>query len=300
MVMVVGLIGLGRMGRSIAERLIKGHYTVVGFDPAVAPVSLGALFTHVDHPLQVVEKARIIWLMVPAGSIIDELLENLYEHLRVGDIIIDGGNSHFNDTVRRAQWLKERGVSLVDCGTSGGIHGKEQGFSLMIGGDKNIFLMLEPLFKCLATPQGYAYLGSAGAGHYVKMVHNGIEYALMEAYAEGFAVLKEGSYGNELDLAQVSAVWSQGSVIRSWLLTLLHAILHHDQKLNGISGKVDESGTGAWTVAEAERYGIPITLIEDAVRIRAESRRTGGTYATKLVALLRQQFGGHTVHREDT
>ena len=229
----------------------------------------------------------------------DEILEQLLLYLKPKDIIIDGGNSHFNDTVRRAEMLKLSHISFIDCGTSGGIHGKKDGFSLMIGGDKKIFLQLESIFKALAAPQGYAYMGSSGSGHYVKMVHNGIEYALMQAYAEGFELLKKGTYGKELDLAAISEIWSHGAVIRSWLLTLLHTILVKDQDLVRVSGRVDDSGTGRWTVEEAHAHNIAVQLIQDALSIREQSRINGGTYATKLVALLRQQFGGHAVHYED-
>lgn len=297
--MKIGIIGLGRMGRAIVQRLVAAQVNVIGYDPAAEQWSEGTFFTRVDTLSLLVREARVLWLMVPAGKLIDEILEQLVLYLQPGDIIVDGGNSYFKDSVRRAAMLTEKAVGFLDCGTSGGVHGADHGFSLMVGGDKDLFIKLEVIFKVLAAPQGYAYVGSSGAGHYVKMVHNGIEYALMQSYAEGFELLKKGSYAKELDLATISHVWSHGSVIRSWLLTLLHAILEKDQSLASISGKVDESGTGKWTVEEAHAHNVSVKLIEDALAIRNQSHHTGGTYATKLVALLRQQFGGHAVYHEN-
>ena len=212
--------------------------------------------------------------------------------LKPGAIIVDGGNSHFTDSVRRAKELETLSVSFLDCGVSGGIHGRETGFSIMIGGDHAAFLNLERVFSTLAAPHGYAYLGPSGAGHYVKMVHNGIEYALLESYAEGFSLLKNGSYP-QLDLEKIASVWDNGAVIRSWILELAQNIFAHDQELKNVSGEIASNGTGIWTVQEAHEKKVPVPLIEDSVKIREWSVRTGGNYATKIVALLRNQFGGH-------
>jgi 6-phosphogluconate dehydrogenase len=298
----VGVIGLGRMGEAVAYRLVKAGFEVVGYDPNPAlktqieqegirfGASLEAVACDVD----------VIWLMVPAGVVVDNVLTTIKAHAQPGTIIIDGGNSHFPDSQRRAKELAALGFSFIDCGTSGGVHGRELGFSLMVGGDKKTYDKLEPMLCALAAPDGYAYMGSSGAGHYVKMVHNGIEYALMQAYAEGFELLKEGSFkSEELDLAAITGVWNNGSIIRSWLVELSHQIFVEDQKLSHISGRVQESGTGSWTVQEAHKAHVPVPLIEKALSIRKESRDNGGTYATKVVALMRNKFGGHAYETKE-
>ncbi|MGC2310316.1 MAG: decarboxylating 6-phosphogluconate dehydrogenase [Candidatus Babeliaceae bacterium] len=300
--MNIGIVGLGKMGAALVSRWLAAQYKVIGYDVIIkstTPITVnsGATdFMIVDTLEALAQQARIIWLMIPAGKPVDQAIVDLIPFLKPRDIIIDGGNSYFEDSVRHYTLLKQHGISFLDCGVSGGIHGYEQGFSLMIGGDKDAFEYVEPLFKVLAFPQGYAYVGPAGAGHYVKMVHNGIEYALLQAYAEGFQLLKEGHYPH-LDLAQISAAWNHGAVIRSWILSLLHEILLKDQDLKNIAGIVDESGMGRWTVEQAHKYKVPVTLIEDALKIREQSHITGGNYATKLVALLRAAFGGHSVHK---
>ena len=294
----VGIIGLGKMGQAVAFRLLKAGHSVFGFDPNYqACQNLLAQGGQITERLdQIPQHAPIIWLMVPAGKTVDTVLEQIRPHLQPQYIIIDGGNSHFTDSVRRAQALTMMQVHFLDCGTSGGIHGKEQGFSLMIGGNHAAFLESETIFKALAAPQGYAHVGPSGAGHYVKMIHNGIEYALLQAYAEGFSVLKQGSYPS-LDLEVIANIWNHGAVIRSWILELAHNIFEHDQDFNHVSGQIMQNGTGKWTVQEAHEKHIPVTLIENAVNIREWSQRTGGDYATKIVALLRNQFGGHAVKK---
>lgn len=298
----VGVVGLGRMGEAVAYRLVKAGFEVVGFDPNPAlktqiekegirfSISLEALVHDVD----------VIWLMVPAGAVVDSVLATIKVHAKPGTIIVDGGNSHFPDSQRRAKELAALEFSFIDCGTSGGVHGREFGFSLMVGGNKKIYDQIEPLFRALAASGGYAYMGPSGAGHYVKMIHNGIEYALMQSYAEGFELLKEGAFKKEdLDLAAITRVWNNGSIIRSWLAELSHQIFVEDQKLSSISGCVHESGTGAWTVEEAKRANVPVPLIEKALLIRKESRKTGGNYATKVVALMRNKFGGHAYETKE-
>jgi 6-phosphogluconate dehydrogenase len=297
--MKIGIIGLGRMGSAVASRLLRDRHEVYGFDTdqnnlklafhdgVVTCASLQDLSKQVD----------IFWLMVPAGQIVDNVISELLKSLKPDAIVIDGGNSNFKDSVRRHEFLKSKKIDFIDCGTSGGLHGKELGFSLMVGGDKKVFQNLEPIFKSVAAPGGHAYMGPSGSGHYVKMVHNGIEYALLQAYAEGFHLLREGKY-KDLDLASVARVWNHGSIIRSWILELAENIFEHDQKFCDISGKIGENKTGRWTLDEAKEQHVSVDLIERALEIRAWSRQSGGNYATKLVALLRNQFGGHEMGKK--
>lgn len=298
--MKIAVVGLGKMGNALVYRLTNAGFQVIGFDPDVKARRKAAVYgAHVTDSLEhCAQQATVIWLMIPAGELVDNVLEQLKPYLQKESIIIDGGNSHFSDSVRRAKRLKSHGIHFIDCGTSGGLAGKRKGFSLMLGGDKKIIASIEPLFKALATSKGYAYMGPAGAGHYVKMVHNGIEYALLEAYAEGFHLLHSGSYKN-LDLETITQVWSHGSIIRSWILDLAHAVFKRDQNFDNVDGAIQESGMGAWTIQEAYAQKIPALLIEDALEIRAWSRQSGGNYATKLVALLRHEFGGHSITKSN-
>lgn len=297
--MNVGLVGLGKMGSAIALRLIKAKHTVYGYD-VDAQVQHDAQKSGVNI-VELLEQlpthVNTIWLMVPAGPIVDSVIAKLIPKATSDHVIIDGGNSKFNDSVRRATELETRGISFLDCGTSGGLRGEEVGFSLMIGGADKAYKQAEPIFKAIAAPNSYAHVGPSGSGHYVKMVHNGIEYALLESYAEGFSLIKNGHYKN-LDLVQITHVWSKAAIIRSYILDLSHEIFMTDQKLEHIQGKVDETGMGEWTVQEGHNHNIPVTLIKDAVEIRAWSRKTGGNYATKIVALLRQAFGGHRIYKD--
>lgn len=297
--MNVGVIGLGRMGVIIAQRLIKAGHDVYGFDLSEASQKKAqeAGVSVVADVKELAEKTRIFWLMIPAGDPVDRVLETLSEFLQPGDIVVDGGNSYFQNTLKRYAKLAEKNVSYMDCGTSGGVKGKEIGFSLMIGGDKQTFEKIEPLFEAIAAPDGYAYMGPSGAGHYVKMIHNGIEYSMLQAYAEGFHLLKKGHY-KDLDLARISKVWNHGSVIRSWIGELLHGIFSHDQELEDISGEIGENMTGRWTMDEAERQNIAMDLLKRSLEVRKESRKTGGNYATKVVAMLRNAFGGHEVKKK--
>lgn len=296
--MKIGLIGLGRMGQSIAHRLLQAGHEVVAFDldevARSAVQKMGAVVA--ADTADVATQARIIWLMVPAGKVVDAVLQQLESNLQEGDIIIDGGNSKFSDSMLRGTRLSEQGVFFLDCGTSGGLKGREIGFSLMVGGDKQAFEKAKPIFESVATADGFGYMGRSGAGHYVKMIHNGIEYALLQAYAEGFHLLKAGEF-SDLDLEEVSRVWMHGSVIRSWILDLAHEILQKDQELKNVSGEVAHTGMGAWTVDEAHKQKIPVKLIEDALIVREQSQQTGGNYATKIVAMLRNKFGGHAVKK---
>jgi len=298
--MNIGLIGLGRMGTAIAYRLCKAGHTVIAYDKdeaaRAAAQAIGAQIVATEQ--EVAQRARVIWLMVPAGEIVDAVIKVLIPKLQKGDIIIDGGNSLFSDSIRRASMLVQKEIYFLDCGTSGGLHGKELGFSLMIGGEHTIFEQLQPLWHALAASHGFVYCGPSGAGHYVKMVHNGIEYAVLQSYADGFHLLKEGHY-KDLDLAAIAQAWNHGSIIRSWICELTHNVLERDQEFANVSGEIAESGTGRWTVDEAHKEGVPVPLIERALQVRQESRKCGGDYATKLVALLRQEFGGHAVKKKE-
>lgn len=295
-IMNIGLIGLGRMGQSIAYRLVKAGYHVVGFDlnKQLVQQAVQRGVSAANSVAEVAQQCRIIWLMVPVGSPVDVVIAELTSHLQQGDIIVDGGNSKFTDSKRRAAQLKTEGIYFIDCGTSGGLGGREIGFSLMVGGDKDAYQKIEPLLSAIAMPHGYGYMGPSGAGHYVKMVHNGIEYGILQAYAEGYHLLKDGSYKN-LDLELISGVWSHGSVIRSWINDLAHEIYEEHLNFDEISGEIAEGGTGLWTLEEAESNNIPMPVLKEALSVRAWSRKSGGNYATKLVALLRKKFGGHAV-----
>lgn len=297
-IMKLGIIGLGRMGSAVAQRVLSAHYEVVGYDvssDSCAEVArYGAQIA--DSVADVAKHARIMWLMVPAGELVDQVITQLRPHLNAGDILIDGGNSKFTDSMRRAAELKNQGIAYLDCGTSGGLLGREVGFALMVGGDEDAYKKVLPLLKSIAASDGVGYVGPSGAGHYVKMVHNGIEYAMLQAYAEGFDLIKHGSFKkDDLDLAEITYIWQHGSVIRSWLLDLAHDVFVHDQKLEHISGEVAEGGTGAWTVEDAHKHNVQVTLIEESLKARAQSRKTGGNYMTKIIAMLRKKFGGHAV-----
>jgi 6-phosphogluconate dehydrogenase len=293
----IGVIGLGRMGLAIAERLVKAGITVFGIDPGLnnkhdaRALGIQVLASHQE----LAARTKHIWLMVPAGEVVDKVLEQLLPVLQRGSTIIDGGNSFFKDTIRRTALLERQGMHFIDCGTSGGLHGKELGYSLMIGGDAAVVQQCEPYFKAIAMqPGGYAHVGPVGAGHYVKMVHNGIEYAVLQAYGEGFHLLKEGSYKG-LDLAAIAKVWNHGSIIRSWIGELAEDVLVQDQDLAHISGAIGENKTGQWTIELAKEHGIELPVIEKSLAVRAWSRATGGNFATKMVAMLRGAFGGHSV-----
>ncbi|MFC1842591.1 phosphogluconate dehydrogenase (NAD(+)-dependent, decarboxylating) [Candidatus Dependentiae bacterium] len=300
--MKLGIIGLGRMGNAIAYRAINGGFKVAGFDidkEALAKAEEIGVET-VDDIADLAERADVIWLMVPVGDLVDAIIEKLMPHLSSGDIIVDGGNSNYKDSIKRAEKLKAHGIYFLDCGTSGGLHGREVGFSLMVGGEKKAYSKIIPLLEAIAAKDGFGYMGRSGAGHYVKMIHNGIEYGLLQAYAEGFQLLKEGKYEN-LDLEKISKVWMHGSVIRSFILELVHEIYQEKIDFSKIVGEIQEGGTGKWTVKEAKEQNVSVPVIEKSLEIRAWSRESaqqaGGNYATKLVALLRNKFGGHKVKK---
>lgn len=295
--MKIGVVGLGRMGEAIAYRLYKAGYAVIAYDMSIDARNMVASYgvAVVDTIEALAQQVNIVWVMVPSGSVTTHVIQTLCALLPEHSILIDGGNSCFKDSIRHAQDALKKNISFLDCGTSGGVHGKEVGFCLMVGGDRAAYDKVYHFLQAIAAPKGCAYIGRSGTGHYVKMVHNGIEYALMQAYAEGFHVIKEGTFKQDnLNLADIADVWRHGSVIRSFLLDLSYAIFEKDQLLNSISGEVAQTGMGLWTQQEAEQNNIAVPVISESLRVRNWSCKTGGNYGTKIVALLRNQFGGHT------
>ena len=298
--MNIGIVGLGRMGEAIANRCIEAGHEVWGYDKDAdmckAAQEIGV--NVVDNIIDLAKEVRVVWLMVPAGDPVDAVIKELHLQLKAGDIVIDGGNSNYTDSMRRAKELAVHEIIFLDCGTSGGIHGRANGFCLMVGGDKNAYTKVRPLFVAIATEGGVAHVGPSGTGHYVKMIHNGIEYGLLHAYAEGFHLLREGSFKDTiLDLEEISRIWNVSSVIRSFILELAHDIFREHTTLKNISGEIAETGMGKWTVEEAQKNNIPAHVIEQSLQARAWSRETGGNYATKIVAMLRNKFGGHPVKK---
>ncbi len=299
--MRIGFIGLGRMGANMVRRLLRDGHEVVAYnrtpEKTTEIVGEGAIGSFsIAELVQKLEKPRAVWIMVPAGDATEAQIEELMEHLEPGDTIIDGGNTNFHDDVRRHAALAEKGIGYVDAGTSGGIWGLQVGYALMVGGDRETVAPLEPIFKSLAPEGGYLHTGGPGSGHYVKMVHNGIEYGLMQAYAEGFEIMHASDYG--LDLAAISEMWMHGSVVRSWLLELLgRAYKAEGQDLEHLKGWVADSGEGRWTVQEAIDRDVPAPVITLSLLTRFRSRQED-TYGGKVLAALRNEFGGHAVKTE--
>ncbi|MGI8843129.1 MAG: phosphogluconate dehydrogenase (NAD(+)-dependent, decarboxylating) [Gemmatimonadaceae bacterium] len=296
--MQLAMIGLGRMGGNMVRRLLRNGHDLVVYDRnSRATAELAALGAKGTGDLSdlcaSLAAPRVIWVMVPAGDPVDDTIAGLIPHLAAGDIVIDGGNSRFHDTIRRAAKLRERGVELVDAGTSGGIWGLENGYCLMVGGSAEAVARCEPAFISLAPPDGYAHVGPAGAGHYVKMVHNGIEYGMLQAYAEGYEILHQ-SRNFDLDLRQIAAVWNHGSVVRSWLNELAERAFAGEADLASIRGYVEDSGEGRWTVQEAIDLDLPAPIITLSLLARFRSRQDE-SFSAKVIAALRQQFGGHSV-----
>jgi 6-phosphogluconate dehydrogenase len=318
--MQLGIMGLGRMGGNMARRLLRGGHEVVAWNRSPGPIralaaegAIGVAST--DEFVGRLAPPRAVWVMLPAGAPTEEAVRALRERLAPGDAVVDGGNTHFQDDVRRSRALAERGIRYLDAGTSGGVWGLERGYCLMIGGDRAAFERLEPIFRTLApgraaaapTPgrrrgtaeDGYLHCGPAGAGHFVKMIHNGIEYGLMQAYAEGFDILRNAAspalpeeQRYDLDLADIAELWRRGSVIGSWLLDLSAAALAADPRLDGYEGRVDDSGEGRWTVQAAIAEAVPVDVLSAALFARFRSRREH-TFAEKLLSAMRRQFGGH-------
>jgi 6-phosphogluconate dehydrogenase len=297
--MRLAIIGLGRMGGNMSERLLRGGHEVVVFDrkpPTVQQyVSLGAIGT--SSLSEVTTKftgPKIVWIMVPAGKPVDETIATLLPGMSKGDVIIDGGNSNFHDSMKRAADLQAKGIHFIDSGTSGGIWGLANGYCLMIGASPEAFKLCEPIFKTLAPPDGYAHMGPPGAGHYVKMIHNGIEYGMLQAYAEGYEILHASKDFKGLDLHKIAAVWNHGSVVRSWLNELAESAFAKDSDLADLRGYVADSGEGRWTVQEAIDLDVPAPVITLSLLMRLRSRQPD-SFSGKVIAALRNEFGGHAV-----
>ncbi len=301
--MKIGFVGLGRMGGNMVKRLLSKGHEIVAFAPheesrrevekygALGVSSLSELTRQLVSP-------RVVWMMVPSGQITEETTKTLTGLLEKGDLLIDGGNSFYKDSVRRAELLKTRGIAFLDVGTSGGIWGLEKGYCLMVGGEKDIYQKAEPLFQALAPENGYAYMGSHGAGHFVKMVHNGIEYAMLQAYGEGFEIMHSKKEYN-LDLRKISELWNHGSVVRSWLLELAENAFQKEPHLESIKGYVEDSGEGRWTVYEAIEQNVPAPGITLSLLERFRSRQEE-SFSAKVIAALRNEFGRHPVKKKDS
>jgi len=296
--MKIGVIGLGKMGSGILERLHNAGHQAVGFD--IDKKSCLAMkknnFKVAGSIQDFFAQINICWVMVPIGDPLEKIMSNIKEYGKKNLIIIEGSNNHFLETRKYAQIMHSHGFSYLDCGTSGGLKGKDIGFSLMIGGEKSIYEKAIPFFKAVAGPESYGYVGPSGSGHYVKMVHNGIEYAMLQSYAEGFHLLKEGSFTKDaIDMSQVTKIWKNRSVIRSWLLELSHEVFATEKDMENVSGEINEGGTGLWAAQEAKRNNIEVPAIQKSLEVREWSRKAGGDYSTKIIALLRNKFGGHEV-----
>jgi 6-phosphogluconate dehydrogenase len=298
--MELGMIGLGRMGANMTERLVLGGHRVVSYDRSPEAiqhvVDKGALGAHsLADFIKQLSPPRAIWLMVPSGDPVDQTIEQLRPNLAKGDVIIDGGNSNYKDSIRRAEQLKQQGFHFVDAGTSGGIWGLQVGYCMMVGGDKEIVERLVPIFKTLAPKDGYLHAGPSGAGHFVKMIHNGVEYGMMQAYGEGFELLNASQF--DLDLGKIAHLWNQGSVVRSWLLELCESAFAKDPRLSSIKGYIEDSGEGRWTVQEAIDRRVPAPVLTLSLFARFASRQDD-SFAAKVTAALRNEFGGHAVKKD--
>jgi 6-phosphogluconate dehydrogenase len=299
--MKIGIVGLGKMGGNMARRLLLHNHEVVGFSPVAEEVAgvveAGATgAASLEELVENLPERKIVWLMVPAGKPVDDNIEALLGLLNEGDVIIEGGNSFWRDSISRGEKAAAKGIHFIDCGVSGGVWGLENGYSLMYGGEKAAADYVEPIMKSLAPENGYLYCGASGSGHMVKMVHNGIEYGMMQAYAEGFEIMEKSPFN--LDLQAISHMWMHGSVIRSWLLELAGLALKEDPKLDEIKGYVSDSGEGRWTVQTAIDFDVPAHVISASLFTRFESRQED-SFAMKMLAALRNQFGGHAVKKND-
>jgi 6-phosphogluconate dehydrogenase len=296
----LGMVGLGRMGAGMSQRLLQGGHQVTVYDRSTQAVQAlagkGATPNSSLQDLgQKLKSPRVIWLMIPSGPPIDDTIQQLQGSLSPGDVIIDGGNSNYRDSIRRAETLQTQQIEFLDAGVSGGVWGLKEGFCLMVGGKESVFKQVEPIFKSLAPADGYAYVGPSGAGHYSKMVHNGIEYSLLQGYAEGFEILKASPFA--FDLHQLSALWNHGSVIRSWILELAESAFQRDPELTHIRGYVEDTGEGRWTLDEAIQHAVPAPALAMSLFMRFRSRQDD-SFAAKVLAALRNEFGGHAVKTE--
>jgi len=297
--MKLAMIGLGRMGMNMSKRLLKGGHQLIAYnrspektnqlveDGAIGAYSLSEVAEKLSSP-------RIVWMMLPAGQAVDDHILEFKGLLSPDDIVIDGGNTYYKDDIRRAKLLEEKGIRFMDAGVSGGIWGLQIGYCLMIGGEQETFKQLEPIFKALAPEEGYLYCGATGAGHFVKMVHNGIEYGMMQAYGEGFEILEASKYAESLNYADVAHLWNQGSVVRSWLLELAEEAFRKDGKLSEVKGYVEDSGEGRWTIQQALETGVPAQVITLSLLRRFRSRQED-PFTDRVLAALRREFGGHAV-----
>lgn len=295
--MQIGMVGLGRMGMSMSRRLIKGGHEVAAYDRDADRVreiakegAAGA--SSLEDMVKKLKSPRALWLMLPAGNPVEETIANLSKIVSRGDLMIDGGNSYYKDDIRRAQVLSQQGIQYMDIGVSGGVWGLEVGYCMMAGGNENDFRRLEPILKTLAPKDGYLYCGPTGAGHFIKMIHNGIEYGMMQAYGEGFEIIEASPY--KQDLSKIAHLWNQGSVVRSWLLELAEQAFAEDTDLKSLSGYVEDSGEGRWTVQQAVEAGVPAPVITLALYQRFASRQKDA-FRLRVLAALRNQFGGHAV-----
>ena len=302
--MKIGLIGLGKMGMNMAQRLMRGGHQVVGTarsaETVAEAISLGVIgVSTVEELVANLVTPRVVWVMVPSGETTDKVINSLIPFLQKGDIVIDGGNSNYKDSVRHAAFLKEQGLRFLDVGTSGGVWGLTEGYSLMIGGEVETAEVLRPIFETLApsATDGWGRVGPAGAGHFTKMIHNGIEYGMMQAFAEGFEILKEKKEF-DLDLHQVSKIWQHGSVVRSWLLDLIERVFAEDQSLDEIEAFVADSGEGRWTVVEAIDLNVSAPVITASLQRRIRSRQQS-PFSEKLLSAMRNQFGGHAMKKKE-
>jgi 6-phosphogluconate dehydrogenase len=301
--MQLGFVGLGRMGANMVHRLRRdGDHAVVAFDPN--PEARASVEQHgattvsgLTDLAPRLESPRAVWMMVPAGDITERTIDGLLDTLESGDTIIDGGNSNWHDSVTRAARCAERGIAFIDAGTSGGVWGLEVGYCLMVGGERGAVERLRPIFETLAPPDGFLHVGPAGSGHYVKMVHNGIEYGMLQAYAEGFDILHASQAFPGLDLHGIAHLWNQGSVVRSWLLELAERAFERDPHLSALRGWVDDSGEGRWTIDEAMNLSVPAPVLVLSLMARYQSRQPDG-FGNKVIAALRNEFGGHAVRAE--
>ncbi len=301
--MQLGMVGLGKMGANMTTRLLQGGHTLHVTDLSEEAIALSVAdgakgAANVDELVAQLDAPRAVWVMVPAGRATESVISQLASTLSPGDIIIDGGNSNYKDSVRRADELRQKKIQMVDVGTSGGVWGLAEGYSMMIGGDQKAVEHLRPIFETLApSPEtGWGRVGPSGAGHFAKMIHNGIEYGMMQAFAEGFAILRAKSEF-EFDLSEVARIWQHGSVIRSWLLDLIKEALETDEKLEGIAPYVMDSGEGRWTVFEAIDLNVSAPVITTALERRIRSREDG--YTEKLLSMMRNAFGGHAIIKEE-
>jgi 6-phosphogluconate dehydrogenase len=298
--MQIGLIGLGKMGHNLALNMNQKGHSVVAFDANKAAMERAAAAGIKTAPtigelVQSLEGRKVIWMMIPAGQVVDIVLINLKNYLSADDIIVDGGNSFYKDSITRSKDLEKQGVHLLDCGTSGGVNGALHGVCLMVGGWKDAYDYCEPLFKSICVEKGYQYCGKSGSGHFVKMVHNGIEYGMMQSIAEGFELMHK--HNPNMNLAAIADVWNHGSVVRSWLMELTKNALEKDQDLQSIKGVMHSSGEGKWTVETALEMGVPMPVITMSLLMRYRSQ-TEDTFSGKIVAALRNQFGGHAVEKK--